>query len=154
MPSSTACFLKMDIWRISNHADLNGKGGLLAAQRWNHQGDPIVYCCEHPALSMLEIIVNADLSLLPAAYQLLRVHVPDSVSRAEATLPDSWRDNITGTQDYWRNFCAKSSACLLKVPSVVMPYAWNWLINPRHADHADLAVTEQISYPFDSRFAA
>ncbi|MGB7432943.1 MAG: RES family NAD+ phosphorylase [Ahrensia sp.] len=144
----------MDIWRISNHSDLSGRGGLLAAQRWNHQGDPIVYCCEHPALSMLEILVNADLNLLPTNYQLLRVHVPEHVSRAEAKLADGWRDDAIMTQDYWRAFCAQSSACLLKVPSVVMPYAWNWLINPRHADHAHLAVTEQVRYPFDSRFAA
>lgn len=144
----------MYIWRISNYDDLSGKGGLHAAQRWNHQGDPIVYCCEHPALSMLEILVNSDLDLLPSTYQLLQIEVPDTVSRSDAALPEGWQDNVEATRDYWRAFCAQSSACLLKVPSVVMPYAWNWLINPRHGDHVSLTVTARMRHPFDSRFAA
>lgn len=144
----------MHIWRISNYDDLTGKGGLHVAQRWNHQGDRIVYCCEHPALSMLEILVNADLDLLPPTYQLLQIHVPDMVSRDHAALPEGWQGDFAASRDYWRAFCAQSSACLLKVPSVLMPHAFNWLINPNHQDHGSLMITDRVRYPFDSRFAA
>lgn len=144
----------MNIWRISEFADLSGRGGEIYEGRWNHQGDPIVYCCEHPALSMLEILVNSDLDLLPWTYQLLQIDVPDTVSRSDAALPEGWQNDVEATRDYWRAFCAQSSACLLKVPSVLMPHACNWLINPKHQDHGSLQIIDRIRHPYDARFAA
>ena len=63
----------MKVWRISNHGDLSGRGGLRAAGRWHCAGRPIVYLAEHPASALLEVLVHfdiGDVSALPVAYQL------------------------------------------------------------------------------------
>jgi RES domain-containing protein len=49
----------MRIWRISNFADLSGRGGMLIDGRWNRRGTPIVYCTDHPSTALLEILVHA-----------------------------------------------------------------------------------------------
>ncbi len=33
----------MVIWRIGNHADLSGTGGMRSSGRWHHRGAPVVY---------------------------------------------------------------------------------------------------------------
>ena len=74
----------MRIWRISNHADLSGTGGLRASGRWHSRGRPIVYCGEHPAAVLLEALVHLEVSLpeeLPDSYQLLEIEVPRGVRR-------------------------------------------------------------------------
>ena len=65
----------MILWRISNHADLNGLGGVHRSGRWHFAGVPVVYLSESPALALLEVMVNFDLAPdeLPADYQLLEV---------------------------------------------------------------------------------
>ncbi|MGH7819352.1 MAG: RES family NAD+ phosphorylase, partial [Candidatus Binatia bacterium] len=46
----------MTLWRISNHSELKGIGGLRASGRWHTAGRPIVYLAEHPALCLLEVL--------------------------------------------------------------------------------------------------
>lgn len=66
----------MRIWRISEFADLSGRGGLAVAGRWNHRGTAIVYCSDHPATCMLEVLVNFEPADIPISYQLLEIETP------------------------------------------------------------------------------
>jgi RES domain-containing protein len=50
----------MELWRISNYADLSGAGGLRAAGRWHSQGKRIVYLADHPSSALLEMLVHLD----------------------------------------------------------------------------------------------
>jgi RES domain-containing protein len=70
----------MELWRISNYADLSGIGGLKAAGRWHSQGRQIVYLANHPASALLEMLVHMDRDLNPPTYQLLRVVVPSELT--------------------------------------------------------------------------
>ena len=65
----------MELWRISNYADLSGGGGLRAGGRWHSLGRKIVYLADHPSSALLEMLVHMDRDLIPATYQLLRVVV-------------------------------------------------------------------------------
>ena len=67
----------MTLWRISNHADLNGLGGLHASGRWHSQGREVVYLAESPAGALLEALVHFDLAPedAPQAFTLLEVAV-------------------------------------------------------------------------------
>src|ERR1700710_2443183 len=79
-------FRLMELWRISNYADLKGIGGLRASGRWHFAGQPVVYLAEHPASALLEILVHQQLSHsehVPDSYQLLRIEVPDDIAIAE-----------------------------------------------------------------------
>jgi len=56
----------MELWRISNYADLSGGGGLQAAGRWHTRGKRIVYLADHPASAVLEMLVHRPVRPLVA----------------------------------------------------------------------------------------
>lgn len=147
----------MNIWRISNHRDLAGAGGLRAGGRWHSPGRPIVYCAEHPASALLEILAHLDvanLAALPDGYQLLEIAVPDALeieSLPTHALTLKWQSDEASTQAIGDRWLARRSSALLRVPSALVPKVWNYLINPSHPDAALLNITAAVRYPFDTR---
>jgi RES domain-containing protein len=140
----------MVIWRISEHADLSGEGGIYASGRWHQKGHPIVYCSDHPSTALLEILVHVDLKTIPETYQLLKIDCPDNISFEDKLTPLSAVDFLT-TQAYGTDFLRENRACLLKVRSAIMPEAFNFLINPKHPDALKIKIDQQWRFPFDSR---
>lgn len=144
----------MDLWRLCRrpHADLSGEGARIYGGRWNSPGRPVVYLAEHPALAALEVRVHLDLpfELLPNDYVLMRVALPnDLVTSIETSAGES----ISGSQtvaagDAW---LAQARSVALRVPSVLMPYAWNVLLNPRHADTDQVKINGIEAFHFDTR---
>lgn len=135
------------LWRISRHHDLEGLGGEKASGRWHTaaRGKRIIYFSEHPALALVEVLVNlkGNPKLFPDFYQLVKVEVDDSVS-AEALSPDSlsekWREEISETQSIGDAWLSKISSALLAVPSAPSPESLNYLFNPLHPDAKGLAI--------------
>ncbi|MGO4566646.1 RES family NAD+ phosphorylase [Rhizobium sp. 2YAF20] len=66
-------------WRISNYAALSGRGGEPASSRWHDQGIPVGYCCDYPSTTLLEILVQIELSQGPKDFRLLRINCPDDI---------------------------------------------------------------------------
>jgi RES domain-containing protein len=141
----------MRIWRISEFADLSGDGGVGARGRWNNKGVPIVYCTDHPSTALLEIIVHFDAADLPSTYQLLEIEAADNIAIHQPDLPNDWRDKASLTRSIWSQFAANGQAALMRVPSVIMPKAENYLLNPAHPDAVQIRITQIWRYPFDSR---
>jgi RES domain-containing protein len=141
----------MILWRISNYADLAGKGGLIAPGRWHRQGFAIVYCCDHPSTALLEILVHMDLDDLPLHFQLLKIRVPEDIALETVEIDAAEINDIDLTRQKGSNWLEDRSSCLLKVPSIILPEAGNVLINPQHADAARLVIENVARYPFDSR---
>jgi RES domain-containing protein len=140
----------MDAWRLCRrpHADLSGEGARLFGGRWNSPGRPVVYFAEHPALAALEVRVHLDLpfELLPNDFVLMRVALPDDlVTTIEA--PTDGRQTVTAG-DAW---LTQGRSAALRVPSVLIPYAWNVLLNPRHADADRVGVSAIEPFRFDPR---
>jgi RES domain-containing protein len=146
----------MELWRISNYADLKGIGGLRASGRWHFAGQPVVYLAEHPASALLEILVHQQLShseYVPDSYQLLRIKVPDELAIAElqeADTPENWRADMQWTQSAGTEWLAGGATALLKVPSAILP-ATNFLLNPAHPDAARLEIAEVLQVSHDRR---
>ncbi|WP_156438205.1 RES family NAD+ phosphorylase [Burkholderia sp. BDU5] len=147
----------MLLWRISNYADLKGIGGLRAAGRWHYAGQPVVYLAEHPALALLETLVHLEIrsvDQLPDGYQLLRVEIPDAVTVAEiaeADTPVDWRQNPGWTRGAGTEWLGAQPSALLRVPSAVVPFAHNCLLNPAHPDAGVVRIVEIVQAPHDSR---
>jgi RES domain-containing protein len=141
----------MILWRISNYADLAGKGGLIVPGRWHRQGFAIVYCCDHPSTALLEILVHMDLDDLPLHFQLLKIQVPEDIALETVEIDAAEINDIDLTRQKGSNWLEDRSSCLLKVPSIILPEAANVLINPQHADAARLVIENVARYPFDSR---
>lgn len=145
----------MNLYRISNYADLSGVGGTIVSGRWHTVGAPIVYLAEHPALALLEALVQVEsLPLLPETYQLLRVETDldqDTIVRPPEKLDPVDREAARAWGDAWLR---RSESALARIPSVVAPDSFNYLLNPRHADARRVRVAETIRRPWDHRFAS
>jgi RES domain-containing protein len=142
------------IWRISSHADLSGRGGELSAARWNRLGTPIVYCADHPAAALLEILVHIDTEDAPATYQLLGIHVPDETPIFRPPLPDNWKENLSMTQDIGTRFISEGRHAVMAVPSVIVPFATNYLLNPARLEQASIGINSRTEHPIDPRLIA
>ena len=141
----------MRLWRISNFADLSGEGGLLIEGRWHFRGTPIVYCTDHPSTALLEILVHATRYTVPDYYQLLEIEVPDDIETFAPTIAMNWDRDTDETRRIGARFIAEGIFALMNVPSVIMPKARNFLLNPAHADAGQIRIVETYRYPFDSR---
>lgn len=146
----------MILWRISNHADLRGVGGVRSGGRWHYRGVPVVYLAESAALAMLESLIHFELAPdeVPVDYQLLQVDCPDEFEIASldhSPLPANWPDDREFTRRLGTGWLASLSTALLKVPSAVVPNSFNFLLNPRHEDAVRVTIQSANRHPFDVR---
>lgn len=117
----------------------------------------MVYGASTAALAALEVRVHLDLAfdLLPDDYVLMRIDGPDGMAVhivEPAELPENWRarDSQTcrATGDAW---LIERASALLLVPSAIIPFEQNVLINPLHRDSARLTVADITPFAWDSR---
>lgn len=146
----------MIVWRISNHEDLLGNGGLYAPGRWHSKGKLIVYCAPNPATALLEYMVHNELPTeqMPVGLKFLKVLIPDAASRnhiEQQNLPPDWRNDISKTRDIGDKWLGLGNSWLLFVPSVLVPDTQNIVLNPRHTEHAGARVDQVIRYSLDGR---
>jgi RES domain-containing protein len=146
----------MILWRISNHADLSGVGGLYASARWHTQGKPVVYLAETPSAALLEILVHLELQEAerPDPYRLLKVEVDEGTAFEEvdlSSLSSEWQKDEQQTRARGDAWAEKGETALLRVPSAIAPETWNWLLNPRHKDAAQARIIASATYPYDPR---
>ena len=146
----------MRLWRISNFANLSGEGGLRASGRWHSRGRRVVYLSDHPASALVEVLVHLEVDIedIPASYQPLAVDFPDGLtveSIAKDVLAADWRTKILATRTLGDRWLNAGNAALMRVPSAIVPYASNWLLNPAHGDAAKAVIAETIRTPFDAR---
>jgi RES domain-containing protein len=135
----------MIAWRLCRrpHVGLDGEGARRFGGRWNSPGRPMVYLADHPALAALEVRVHLDLpfDLLPADYVLMRVDIPEPASL----------DPATTTIKAGNAWLATASSATVRVPSVLVPHAWNLLVNPRHQGSARAETLSIEPFGFDPR---
>ena len=127
----------MILWRFSQHASLDGRGGLVASGRWHTRGHEILYCAPNPATALLEVLVHGAVRSVEAFgnFQFLKLEVPDNVSRqgvAEEDLPSDWVHRLEFTRARGDHWLYEAATVVLLVRSVLVPETYNSLINPRH----------------------
>jgi RES domain-containing protein len=141
----------VNLWRLSNYADLAGRGGMRAPGRWHSVGQPIVYLAEHPACCLLEALAH-DLRLaeLPPQARWLEAAVDPSVTiETAAALPAGWVTDVSLTRRVGDAWLRSRSTALLKVPSTHSPGTPIYLLNPRHPDAARIGVVRVLAHPPD-----
>ena len=75
----------------------------------------------------MEVRVHLDLpfELLPTDYVMMRVKLPDRLVTGPREAP---ADTVAAGEAWLRD----ATSAALRVPSVLVPHAWNVLLNPRH----------------------
>lgn len=134
---------------------MTGEGARLYGGRWNSKGAAVVYLAENLPLAALEILVHtrspedlADYVKLPVSFESGFVE-----TLSLDNLPQDWRSSpapvsLKTMGDTWLK---EKRSALLKVPSVVIPEAFNLLLNPLHPDMARIVVGEPEPFSFDER---
>jgi RES domain-containing protein len=153
----------MRLYRIARRTylrDLSGTGSRLHGGRWNSPGRAVVYTAGSVSLATLELLCHTPLTLIPEAFGLLTLEVPDAPELLEtidpADLPDEWRAAPAPTAlaligDAWLQ---RGDSLLLRVPSAVVPSEWNYLLNPAHARMAEVRIAEEAAFALDARLGA
>ena len=155
----------MRLWRLSAaaYADrFDGGYGLEYSGRWNERGRLVTYCATGPALCVLEKLVHVeDVGLLPDDTMLISYNVPDDLRVEEAPLadlPEEWRADQQVTRSVGSAWLDRASACLLRVPSVIVPIPGaddrNVLINHRHRDAELITISKVEKFAYDPRLLA
>ncbi len=148
----------MILYRIAKCAyvnDLAGTGARLYGGRWNSVGKPMVYLASSRALAVLETLVHLSPTMFPNDFCLAEIKVPDGsiLTLDISNLPPNWQDISAPMQlrQIGDTFLKQQQYLLMKVPSVIVPDDFNYLLNPLHADAAKVKVITQRGFSFDER---
>jgi len=142
-------------WRISNHADLSGRGGRIASSRWHTKGSRIVFLAESPAAAMLETLVHLeyDVEDFPDDFKLLKVAAPEDmkIHVIDLSAISDWENKPEMSRELGDQWLAQCETALARVPSVLVPFAWNVLLNPEHPNAEQVKIESVSRQRFDSR---
>lgn len=149
----------INAWRIvsANCKDkaYTGDGARIYGGRWNSKGVAVVYTAGSLALASIEMIVNLPAPKLLQKYVRISAQISsDFVSDlSEADLPEDWssRPISPSTRAIGDRWAKKQSSAVLRVPSIVVPDEYNYLLNPAHPDFAKIEIGKPIVYYFDPR---
>lgn len=152
----------MRVYRIEREkyleTTLKGVGAALTEGfRWNSMNTYLVYTAESRALATLEVSAHLDFSQdLPTDRFYIEIEIPLSVEIVELKideLPENWdsKPPILETQYVGDDFVTQNNAAVLKVPSSIIPYEYNYLINPNHPDSKKIKVISTQRLVFDGR---
>jgi RES domain-containing protein len=143
------------LWRISDYIDLGGEGGRKASARWHSAGSRIVYLAESPMAALVETLVHleVDSEETPDFYTLLKITVPDGLAIQSLDPPagSNWKQDLELTRQIGDAWLASMETALARVPSVIAPETWNYLLNPEHPDAQQVVVAEVVREQFDNR---
>jgi RES domain-containing protein len=146
------------LWRLyrSRHGPgLDGIGGMFAEGRWHTLGEPVVYFGGSAAIVVLERLAHTDPDLLPDDLQLARFDfagpVLDTKVEEFTDLPANWRQDESATRRIGGQWRSRGSACLLAVPSAILPEERNFVLNPEHPDAKLLRLVGKRRFAFDPR---
>jgi RES domain-containing protein len=142
-------------WRVSNYPDLSGEGGRRSGARWHSAGNRIVYLADSPTGALVETIVHLDVESedVPDFYTLLQITAPDalSVQFLDPLAETNWKRDHELTRRMGDAWLVAGETSLARVPSVIAPQTWNYLLNPEHPDAAQVKIAEVIRERFDNR---
>ncbi len=127
-----------------------------AAGRWNCAGNKVIYTAESIPLAFLENMVRRQGVGFNKDFKIMFIEIPDitKIATIDVTqLKEGWRDfhNYTICQPLGNLWYGEGDALTLKVPSAVLPEAFNYVINSQHADYKLVTLVATTDFVPDER---
>lgn len=128
------------------------------SNRWNKDEEYVIYTSSSRALAMLELLVHRSGLDLGQGFRLLEIKLSITEKDIEEVkiekLGKNWQsiEAYANEQKIGSDWYKKSDRLILKVPSVVIPQEYNYIVNTRHQDFekkVKLELVEEID--FDKR---
>ena len=145
-------------WRLVKTAYVStawaGAGAKQFGGRWSSPGAAVVYVAEHLSLACLEVLVHVDDVPVLDDYSAASADFGDAaVASFGGDLPPDWRSDPppASTQPLGDAWVRAGATAILRVPSVIVPVEYNYLINPAHPDYRRIAIGKPMAFPFDRR---
>jgi RES domain-containing protein len=115
-----------------------------------------VYTAESLALAALEMLVSVNPTELVTRFVAIAAFIPDDLARTvlrPEELPRDWRaypapQELQRRGDDWLRGAATA---VLAVPSAIIPFETNFILNPAHPDFARVRIGEPLPFEFDPR---
>jgi RES domain-containing protein len=124
-------------------------GALHYGGRWNRIGIGVVYAAENYSLAVLETLVHAGRTTMPANKVATEILIPlgAGIETAETA---SW--DVQVSQEFGRQWYMEQRTLVLRVPSaVVRGREFNLVINPEHPDFKKLVPSAPLPIEYDPR---
>ncbi len=129
--------------------DLSGIGSSIYGGRWNPIGCFMLYTAQSSSLSILEHLVHIKGARNELKYRLNMIELGDSpITELEIDHTDIRNPNKT--EEIGSEWILSGSTPVLKVPSVINPLEYNYLINPTHTD-LEINIVNQEWFVYDER---
>jgi RES domain-containing protein len=154
-----AAMKTLTVWRIvaPQHIEtaFSGIGAERYGGRFNSKGHKLVYTAGSLSLALLELLVQVNdrrrligYHTLPATFEVSLMAL-----REGTDLPQGWdaRPHTRVSQMAGDQWLARQDSLVLRVPSVVIPQEYNFLINPVHPDFGRLQIGAAFPIPLDER---
>ena len=145
-------------WRLVAQARaataFDGEGSYRYGNRWNHRGTRVVYLAATTSLAALEVLVHAGSPRHLTPFLAFRVTFAERLIHDLSRLPDDWRQSPApnSTKDMGTSWTESAVSAVLRVPSVTVPWEFNYVVSVDHPDFSSLVVADPAPFRFDLRF--
>jgi len=88
--------------------------------------------------------VHTQDGVLPVDYHLVTLNIPEQmlIQDVDTSLP---------CPDAGQDWLRRAESAVLRVPSVITPRTFNYILNPQHEDMTHIQIIEIVPFVFDSR---
>lgn len=134
----------------------SGEGARRYGGRWNHRDTAVVYVSDSLSLAALELFVHLGPAHKGMRFSTFSIEIPENknVGTLQKTkLPGNWRAEPppAACKDVGTQWVERGRAAVLRVPSVIVPIQYNYVINLNHHQFENFRITQQSDFSFDPR---
>lgn len=118
----------------------SSEGSRKAPGRWNSQDTPVIYACEHYSTAMLEKLVHGS-GKMPPNQHFIEITIPNQTTYEVVNgekLPGWYEADQIVSRSFGAQWVRECRSAILIVPSVVARLENNVIINPAHANFANI----------------
>ncbi len=150
----------LTVWRLVKEKyagnAFDGEGAHRFGGRWNSRGTPVVYLSASLSLAALELFVHLTAEDARIRFSAIPIGIPGNLAIQELStdeLPKKWRSEPppNACKILGSTWAQAGEAVLLKVPSVIVPHEFNYVLNPIHPYFARITIHQSQPFGFDSR---
>lgn len=135
--------------------DLSGEGARLYGGRWNPVGTSCLYTSQSRALAVLEFSVNLNILEIPNSLSFTVIEIPDNqiFDVNIRDIPEGWNSFPASTiaKIFGNELLKSSDKAIIRIPSVIIPTEFNYLLNPYHKSKTQFKIIEVESFIYDNR---
>lgn len=147
----------MQAWRLVSvqraGTAFDGEGSYRYGNRWNHAGTRVVYLAQSTSLAALEVLIHAESYAELPEYRAFPVEFDPELVLDLVELPPDWQQSPapSSTRSLGSRWASEGQTALLRVPSAVVPWEYNYLLNVQHPDQTRVRIGQPRPFSFDPR---